>query len=221
MGVIMKREGKSLIEIVLMPLVVAMVGFWGTWIISERDERNATLRAASEREAKMVEIFANKITSSDKNEKIMALKLLEVMEPDLAQKLGEAVLESDLDEQVRAIASNAVEVATARSMSLPRIYIHIQKEEQRNYARTLSQKLKKKGFLVPGIERISHTGPEKTEFRYFFEDEKDNAHKIIGKMKSWDYECKSAYIAGYENSTTVKRGHFEIWIGREVATTTN
>ena len=217
----MSRDGKSITEIVLMPLVVALVGFWGTWMISERDERNATIRAASEREAKMVEIFANKITSSNKNEKIMALKLLEVMEPDLAKKLGEAVLESDMDAQVRAVASTAVEVAAARSMSRPRIYIHIQKEEQRKYARTLSQKLKKQGFLVPGIERISHTGPDVTEFRYFFEDEKDGADKIIGKMKNWDYECKSTYIAGYENSTTVKHGHFEIWIGRDVTTTTN
>src|SRR5712691_1282655 len=126
--------GKDWTQVVLMPLVVAIVGVIGTWFVTAQQESSEKARASAEREVKLLEIFANKVTSQKPEEKILALRLLRSMEPALAEKLGEAVFESAPEGNVREVARAVIQEATAKAQLFPRIYIHIRKEEDRQGA---------------------------------------------------------------------------------------
>ena len=71
----MGGEQKKWIEIVLMPLVIAVVGILGTYLVTNEQREAADMRAATEREAadiraaterqlKILDIFANRIRIS-------------------------------------------------------------------------------------------------------------------------------------------------------------
>ena len=49
---------------------------------------------------------------------------------------------------------------------LPRVYIHIGQESQRPGARKLARKLRKAGYLIPGIQLVGKTGPKESDLRY-------------------------------------------------------
>ena len=91
-------ERKTLLEIVLMPLVLVVVGTLGTYVVTDQQRRAAeqnavaqreaaAVRAAADRQLKMMDIFADKMTSPDENERIFAIYSVLSLDPDLAAKL--------------------------------------------------------------------------------------------------------------------------------------
>lgn len=107
------EKPKSILEIVLMPLVIAVVGIMGTWFVTDaqnkmtkqltaeqswREERMAErqLNQAKEesnanRQLKLLEIFGDKINSPNIADQKFALDLLKLVDPDLAQSLTKLV----------------------------------------------------------------------------------------------------------------------------------
>jgi len=203
--------GKDWTSVMLMPVVVALVGIIGTSFVTAQQESSEKARAVAEREVKLIEIFANKITGQKADEKILALRLLRVLEPSLAQKLGEAALDSAPEASVREVAKSVVQEATARAQLLSRIYLHIQKEEDREGAKKVAEQLKGAGYFVPGIERLVNAGPGMSQVRYFRKAEADEAGKIVKLLANDKVPIEAQYISGYENSDSIRPRHYEIW----------
>lgn len=205
-------ERKRWIEIILMPLVVAAVGIVGTYLITGQQDKNTRERAAADRQIKILEIFSQKITSRDKAERELALRLLTVVDGDLAARLANAVFQTEPRQSaIRKVASEVAEEATARARSLPRVYIHIRKEDDRSAAQSVAEKLKTGGFVVPGIERLAEIGPSSSELRYFRKDDKFGANHIVELLHSEGVIANLKYVAGYEGSQAIKPGHYELW----------
>ena len=91
-------EHKRLLEIVLMPLVLAVVGTVGTYVVTDQQQKSAEesalaqreaaeVRADADRQLKIIGIFADKMTSSDENDRIFAIYSVLSLDPDLAAKL--------------------------------------------------------------------------------------------------------------------------------------
>ena len=138
---------KRWIEVVLMPLVIALVGISGTYFITDRQQKDTTTKSAVDRQIKILEIFSAKITSTEEKERILALRLLRAIDSELAEKLARAVSETEPEQSpVKQIANQVAEEAEARSRLLPRIYIHIRAEEDRPLARVVAEKLKQANF---------------------------------------------------------------------------
>lgn len=203
--------GKDWTQVVLMPLVVALVGVIGTWFITAQQESSEKARAVAEREVKLLEIFASKVTSQRPEEKILALRLLRSIEPGLAEKLGEAVFESTPEGNVREVARQVIQEATAKSQLFPRIYIHIRKEEDRRGASRVAVQLKSTGYVVPGIERLVSVGPKTSQLRYFRKTDAGEAGEIARLLMSSKVSIEPQYVSGYENSDAIRPKHFEIW----------
>jgi hypothetical protein len=122
-------ERRSLVEIALMPLVVAMVGIGGTLLITAKQEQNARMlhdaelataqeMAVADRQIKVLDLFAQRISSKDPNERVLALRLLRAVDGDLAEKLATAVSEGESQgSAVRAVADQVAAEATARGFS--------------------------------------------------------------------------------------------------------
>jgi hypothetical protein len=148
---------------------------------------------------------------------------------DVAERAQEEAIRAKEDEVAqRQKAENALEVlksidSAAKSTSdsvkakdftkLPlRIYIHIRDEQQRQRAKQIEKELEGKGFVVPGIERVVK-GPPKNQLRYFRESEanKAKANEIVEILRSLKVDAVPAYISGYEYSTVIGLGYYEIW----------
>jgi hypothetical protein len=110
---------KTWTEIVLMPIVVAAVGVFGTLLVTGQQADNASLArktelektqeiADADRQIKILEIFSEKITSQSEEDRILALKLLTALDGALAGKLAAAVSESSKSDSLVKIAAQVV-----------------------------------------------------------------------------------------------------------------
>jgi hypothetical protein len=217
---------KSLIEMVLMPLVIALVGIGGTYLITAQQENSATTMkdaqlestrelAEADRQVKILEIFAEKVASSDQQERILALRLLDALEPVLAEKLASAVVAAEPQEsEVRKVADEVAQEANAKVRFLPRVYIHIRSDEDRERARAVAERLKELDYVMPGIERLVDKGPENSQLRFFRPDEEEEANRILGLLRKMGIELELKFIPGYQQSDAIGPGHFEIWFAR-------
>ena len=221
----MMAERKSWIEIVPMPLVVALVGIAGTYFITTQQERNAQAMrevqlastrelADADRQVKILEIFAEKVTSPDENQRILALRLLSALDDELAKKLARAVSRGEPEEsRVRMVANQVAEEASVRSRRTvrPTVYIHIRSEEARKSARTVAEQLEARGYVVPGIERLVNVGPNSSQLRFFRESDKQEARQILDALESLGLGVGLEHTRGYETSDAIRPRHYELW----------
>lgn len=97
------RERKNWVEVALMPLVVAVVGILGTHFLSSQQREAAEARAAEDRQIKILEIVADKITSSDENQQLFALQLIPKLDPVLSTKLVTSLEYQEVSKKVRKV----------------------------------------------------------------------------------------------------------------------
>lgn len=114
------QRGKSLFEIVLMPIAIAAVGVFGTITIEAVQTRSAERRAEAERirggsefkaslQVKLLDIFGERIFSENEDDRILALLLLSAVEPGLAQNLTEAIARIPDNPKLAAAARSEIE----------------------------------------------------------------------------------------------------------------
>ncbi len=222
----MSNGKKSKVEMVLMPLVVAIVGIAGTLLITAQQEKNArTLGdsqlectrelAEADRQIKILEIFSEKVTSTDAKERMLALRLLRSLDGELAQKLATAVLEGEAtNSEVHKVADEIVVESKIRARQLQRVFIHIRSESQRQTANAVTEWLKEEGYIMPGIELLREKGPARNQLRYFKKAEEKEARIIAGILAKHSIEVTVVYLKRYEQSGTIGPGHFELWMAR-------
>jgi hypothetical protein len=209
-------KGKSWAEIFWIPFVLAVVGILGTFFITKQQEISAQVKADSDRQVKILEIFSEKITSPDENQRVLAVKLLRVIDDDLATKIAEAVAEVESPET--KVSQAAAEVATearARRPILPRIYVHVKSDTDREHALAVVNLLETQQFVVPGIQRVGPRSPNESQLRYFRKSEKNQAEHILQILKQAGYSVSLAYIDGYEDSSKIGPLHFELWFAED------
>jgi hypothetical protein len=205
-------EGKNWVEIALMPLVVAAVGIIGTYLITQQQVDNARSEQHSDRQVKLVEIFAEKITSPDEQQRVLALNLLRALDPELTLNLSTAVAQTGSESQkVQEVANQVANEARATLALIPRVYIHVAGDDERDAAQKIVELLQDKELVVPGIQRVGQISPSTSQLRYFRNSEQTEAERIAGILTNAGYKVATAYISGYENSTDIRPMHFELW----------
>lgn len=205
-------DKKSWIEIGLMPFMVAVVGVVGTLIVTHQQESNAEVKADADRQIKVLEIFADKISSPKEQERKLALRMLEAVDGELAAKLAAAVAETDTNDAVRGVAQDVV-IEAARAAHIPRVYLHINNEVQRETAEGVAKTLKEANLIVPDIEVVGERSPPSPQLRYFRKAEKSKAEEIHQLVTNANTVIQLRYLSGYEDSTAIPPMHFELWFG--------
>jgi hypothetical protein len=116
-----ESDRKRWAEIVVMPLAIALVGGMATFLITSYQtssaERlaqatleSAAARARLEQQLKVLEIFAQRITSKDPREKEIAVRLLKVLDAELGEKIASVVASTTAEEpEVRQVARSLFE----------------------------------------------------------------------------------------------------------------
>jgi hypothetical protein len=104
-------------------------------------------------------------------------------------------------------------------ISLPaRVYIQIASEGQRPAARSLQARLRSENYLAPGIENVGSKAaiPKEIEVRYYRDEEKDEAVRIINLLKNFNpgLPVKSTPQKIPGNGKGTRPRHYEIWFSR-------
>jgi hypothetical protein len=93
----------------------------------------------------------------------------------------------------------------------PRVYFHIRQAGQRGRAEALAASLASAGWVVPGIELLD-VGPSVSELRYFRDTDSDEAVRIADALRSAGTPVTPKKVSGYESSTKIRPGHYELWL---------
>lgn len=100
-------EPKKWVEVALMPIVVAVVGIIGTYLITNEQRQAAEVRAEADRQIKILDIFADKMISANPEERIMAARLTMALDNDLALKIMTVFdLEAEKNDEVKDVIKN-------------------------------------------------------------------------------------------------------------------
>lgn len=202
--------------------------------MSRRDKQNEFEKAR--RNASLVTVLLPHLASQDDKQSRLAIAVTRFLREkgelpgELDSALVEIVQGGNLQnaapgEQAKVNAAAAVidippssgQENRADVASLPpRVYIQVPGETQRPLAQSLQSKLRASGFIVPGIENIGGKAivPEQTEIRYYRDEEKGEASRVITILKDAGVQVKDEpqKIPGKGGGTRPR--HYELWISR-------
>lgn len=122
------KSKKSILEVLVTPIVIAIVGIIGTIMVTQQQIKssesitsaqlesstalaNAQIQSAqqtaqSNQKIKIIEIFSDKLTSENKEERELAVRMLGTLDPSLSEKLMTAIVSDKyLDSEVKKIAN--------------------------------------------------------------------------------------------------------------------
>jgi hypothetical protein len=93
----------------------------------------------------------------------------------------------------------------------PRLYIQVRSGEARDAVRDLAAKLRAAGIEVPATQ-VLDTGPSANELRYFRQSESARVMQLLTDIEAAIGKTRPEYVAGFEDSTRIRRNHFELWV---------
>ena len=108
-------------------------------------------------------------------------------------------------------AALSARLASSENTLKPRVYVQIRTQEQRPLAQAVSARLTTAGFTVPGVQLVG-VGPNSTQIRYFSTTDESVTKGIVGVLAAEHLNAKPVFVAGYEMSTKMRPGHFELWL---------
>jgi len=93
-----------------------------------------------------------------------------------------------------------------------RVYIQIESQQQLDKANRIKTELVKNGYIVPDFEVVDFRAPRQNELRFYRETDRENALKITDLLKTLSLDIAPKYLKGYETSTKLRLGHYELWL---------
>ncbi len=104
---------------------------------------------------------------------------------------------------------------TAVADLLPRVYIQIVDQGDRDYAGSVKRRLTAAGVLVLGIQYVAQAAAtqSRTDVRYYRKTDEAEAGKIVDLLKAAGQGSAYSFIpSGQENNPKVRPNHFEVWL---------
>ena len=213
------------ISTILIPILIATFG----WFFSKQQHQVEIEKQYLDRVASLLEDLANK----DSKKRALAITYMNHLaeknqiDSTLAQSLAKVSLkfiygDSTYDNvSAQIVKDNFEDVfktdAVMKSIS-PRVFIHIQAEEQRKDAKIIKSELEQYGFTVPGIEKLEIV-LSKNQLKYFRKREQAEADTIIAFIKripTISIDLHPVDLSDkYENSAKVRPRTFELWLKDE------
>jgi hypothetical protein len=94
---------------------------------------------------------------------------------------------------------------------VPRAYVQILDDMDRQWAKNLSERLQNGGVIPVGIDYVPNAEPlERFEVRYYKKSEEDGAKRIVGIMRDAGVTAEPVYL-NLEVNRRVRDNRFEIW----------
>lgn len=140
-----------------------------------------------------------------------------IKNPQISESpLASALIDKKVAQVDALRAALTVTPTQASEQVTPRVYFHIRSDGQRSSATKLGDVLSSTlSVTVPGVQRVV-SGPEKTELRYFNSANSEEAKTIATVLAQQSgLSVQAVYISGYEGSTLIRPGHYELWLSKD------
>ena len=182
-------------------LVLALLVFGAGWQLRK-------IRAEREVEAKnLLDIQRKKEATQIELDKADAkLKEVQAQLAAAAQLLGRTA-----QAQGKEAFEKELSTDPKAAQLLPRAYLQIVDEQDRDWAKAMRRRLEDSGIIVPGIELVpSAVGLKRTDVRYYKKSELAGAERIVAVLKAAGVDAALNPL-NQENNTGVRPNHFEVW----------
>jgi hypothetical protein len=112
---------------------------------------------------------------------------------------------------VRGGLETALDADPKATVLVPRAYVQIVDEGDRQWARNLSDRLQNAGVIPVGVEHVPRAaGLRRFEVRYYKKAEEPGAQRILEVLESVGVPAATVYLS-LERNRRVRDNHFEIW----------
>lgn len=222
-----KKENRILSVSILFSVIAVGAGALWLWYAYDRvqtlDKEYAARLVAKDNQVKEKSRELDEKTAAvdaKQKELIQVQKEVTQLQSDLqelkqfsAQVSGQ--LSADNAERGLEVVNRSLQLNPKVATLLPRVYLHIQREEQREKAKSIATALQKQGYLAPGIENVRVNRLEQTVVRYFRQAEKDEVTQIVKTLQVLGVKAAPQFISGSEDSTKMRPRHYEVWFGAD------
>lgn len=195
-----KAAGVAWLSLAAAAVLVGVLIFGGWWQVTRLRTEAETLE---QRQATLVTDIEAKSTQ------------LRELEARVAEK--EAALSTMISayrrtpEDARGGLETALDADPKANLLVPRAYVQIVDEADRQWARNLSDRLQNAGIIPVGIEHTPRAaGLRQFEVRYYTRAEEPAAQRILGVLERAGVPAIAKYL-DLEKNTRVRDNHFEIW----------
>jgi hypothetical protein len=224
---------------VLLPLVVAAVGGFYTYLQNKHHDADLAVQKDHEKvtaRAQQATQLLVHLASLNDRERLLAIKVAEQLGKDdlLPQELVPVLVEtasSDPNATVSSAAQQAVAatkqvttVAPGGSVATqafqpasvlqslpPRVYVHIRSDNQHSAALTLSSALELAGYNVPGIQKVE-IGPTRSELRYFGGSDPNDIAGIGMVLADQHLIVVPTDLSARYKNAGLRSRHYELWL---------
>jgi hypothetical protein len=139
---------------------------------------------------------------------------LEQLDKDIADKraaLSTLIGAVRTDPQALSGVGTALDKNPAAVTLVPRAYVQILDEGDRQWATNLSDRLQNSGVIPVGIEYVKNAAPQSGfDVRYYKKAEEEGAKRIVRIMQDAGVTAELKYL-NLEANSRVRANHFEIW----------
>jgi len=231
---LMKR---LLVVMAVLGVAVVILGWWG--LQQYRQLKLAEGRATAKKEQlERVQNAIRSISSQNQDEVLQGVGQVDelIKHNELPSDLKGILIAPALtsqDDRVRVAASQVLELAVKTDSNLalsvdktaqqlpPRFFIHIADESQRREAERMASFLKKQGYLVPGIQNVGEKGVRNNQLRYFRDSDPglptpQEILALLNRTNTGKWILNR--VRGFEQSTKVTVGQFELWFATPATT---
>lgn len=199
-GAVRKAAGVAWLSLAIASVLVGVLIFGAWWQVSRLRSDAVIL------EGKRVDL---QTAITTKEEQLAGLEA-RVREREAALSTIISAYRRTTD-QARGGLEIALDADPKATALVPRAYIQIVDEGDRQWARNLSDRLQRAGVIPVGIEHTPRAaGLRQFEVRYYKKVEQPGAEKILAVLGSVGVPAATKYL-NLETDTRVRGNHFEIW----------
>ena len=114
-------------------------------------------------------------------------------------------------DQARSGLATALDADPNATVLVPRAYVQIVDEGDRQWARNLNDRLQNAGIIPVGIEHVPRAaGLRRFEVRYYKQAEEAGARRIVKVLEDVGVPASVVYL-NLEGNTRVRANQYEIW----------
>ncbi len=199
-GAVRRAARIAWVSLALATALVAVLIFGAWWQVKQLRTEASTLEA-QQRDLK---------TDIADHEAQLARLEAEVKEKQAAVSTMISAFRRTTD-QARSGFTTALDADPKATVLVPRAYVHIVDEEDRQWARNLNDRLQNAGVIPLGIEHVPRAaGLRRFEVRYYKQAEESGAQRIVDVLADAGVPATVRYL-NLENNTRVRANHYEIW----------
>lgn len=199
-GAVRRAATFAWLSVAVAALLVGTLIFGGWWQVTRLRKEAATLEA---RQAGLLESIEGQKAELGRLE-------AEVKQRQAALATMISAYRRTTD-QARSGLATALDADPKATVLVPRAYVQIVDEGDRQWARNLNDRLQNAGIIPVGIEHVPRAAAlRRFEVRYYKQAEEAGAQRIARVLADVGVPASVVYL-NLEGNTRVRANHYEIW----------